>query len=81
MAEDPGSPQIVAGFLSGSEALTIAGHLNSIGIIAHVWGAHLCDAWPEVPCNIQVVVRQADLARAREAVSELRASEPEGNRA
>jgi hypothetical protein len=79
MAEDPDSPQIVAGFLSGSEALTIAGHLKSLGIMAHVWGAHLCDAWPEVPCNIQVVVRHADLARADEAISELRASESDGS--
>jgi hypothetical protein len=79
MADDPDSPRIVAGFLSGSEALTIAGHLKSLGIMAHVWGANLCDAWPEVPCNIQVVVRHADVARAKEAISELRASESDGS--
>jgi hypothetical protein len=72
MAEDPNSPQVVVGLLTPEEAAEFANHLESLGITAHVWGANTAMAYPEVPRDTQVVVRQADLARAKEALDRLR---------
>ena len=75
MRTDPDDPQVVASLLTEIEAADLAAHLESLGIRAHVWGANSTIAWPEVPRDVQVVVRQADLLRAREAIRQLR--EPE----
>ena len=84
MADDPNNPQVLAGLLTEEEAALIVGHLDSLGIHADIWGANTSGvAWPEVPRNVQVVVRQADLERARAALERLqrdrrrRASEEE----
>ena len=72
MAVDPNDPQVVASLLTEPEAAELAAHLEALGIRAHVWGANSTIAWPEVPRDVQVVVRQADLVRAREAIDQLR---------
>jgi len=73
MTADPNSPQAVASLLTEQEAAAIVGHLDSLGIEAHIWGNQLgSTAWPEVPTNVQVVVRQADVARAKEALEQFR---------
>ena len=72
MEIDPNEPQVVASLLTEIEAADLAAHLEALGIRAHVWGANSTIAWPEVPRNVQVVVRQADLLRAQEALEQLR---------
>ncbi len=79
MTVDPDSPQVLASLLMEHEAAILASHLESLGTRAHVWGANSSAAWPEVPSNVQVVVRQADLTRARQAIGELRRQVPEGH--
>jgi hypothetical protein len=76
MAEDPDGPQVVACLLTEQEAAALAGHLESLGITAHIWGANLSTAWPEVPRDVQVVVRQADFTKAKEALDQLRGKRP-----
>lgn len=77
MPGEPNSPQVLAGSLTEAEAALIVGHLDSLGIHADVWGANTTGvAWPEVPCNAQVVVRQADLERARAVLQRLRQDRP-----
>lgn len=78
MTVNPDSPQVVASSLTEQEATVFASHLESLGIRAHVWGAHSSAAWPEVPRDVQVVVRQADLTRAKEALDRLLRRESEG---
>ena len=72
MLVDPKSPQVVASYLSEPEAMALASHLQALGIPAHVWGAHASIAWPELPRDVQVVVPQADVSRAHEAIQKLR---------
>jgi len=79
MAVDPDGPQVVASLLTEPEAVALAGNFESLGIRAHVWGANTSIAWPDVPRDVQVVVRQADLARAKEALSQLRRQGSEGH--
>jgi hypothetical protein len=79
MTVDPDSPQVVASSLTEQEAAVFASHLESLGIRAHVWGAHSSAAWPEVPRDVQVVVRQADLTRAQAALDQLRGKRSEGH--
>ena len=72
MSGDPNNPQVVAGLLTQEEASLLVAHLESLGIRADVWGANTAIAWPEIPRNVQVVVRSADLARAKEALDQFR---------
>jgi hypothetical protein len=78
MAMDPDSPQVVARSLTEPEAAVFASHLESLGIKTQVWGATLGAVWPEVPCDVQVVVRQADSSRARAALDQLHGKRSEG---
>ena len=72
MSADPNSPQVLAGLLTEQEAALLAAHLNDSGIRAEVVGAIGTAAWPEVPDNVQVLVRRADLARAQEELARYR---------
>jgi hypothetical protein len=77
MAGDPNSPQVLASLLTEAEAAIIVGHLDSQGIHADVWGASTSSAaWPEVPRNVQVVVRQADLEQARATLDRIQQNRP-----
>ncbi|HLJ94133.1 MAG TPA: hypothetical protein VKU02_13180 [Gemmataceae bacterium] len=66
---DPNSPQVLTTALTEQEAALIVSHLETLGIHADIWGVPGLAAWPDVPRDIQVVVRQADSSRAQEALS------------
>jgi hypothetical protein len=68
---DPNSPQTVATALSEQEAALIVNHLDTLGIRADIWGTSGLAGWPDVPRDIRIVVRQADLDRAREALDRI----------
>jgi len=68
---DPDSPTVVAVNLKEYEATAIVNHLkSSLGITAHIWGGG--EAFAYIPTYYQVVARQADAVRAKEAIAELR---------
>ena len=66
MALDPNSPQVLTKVRTEQEATLLVNHLAAEGIKAHIAGAGTSTGWPEVPSDVQVVVRQADVARAKE---------------
>jgi tRNA A-37 threonylcarbamoyl transferase component Bud32 len=68
---DQNSPQLLVTLLTEPEAATIVAYLDSLGIQAEIWGANSSPMWPEGHADVRVVVRQADLARAREAMAGL----------
>jgi hypothetical protein len=72
MASDPDSPVVVAEMASEHEAALAVGHLESLGITAHIWGSDAGGVWAESPANVRVAVRRSDAARARAALAEIR---------
>jgi Putative prokaryotic signal transducing protein len=78
MSSDPNSPQVVARLLTQAEAGMLVAHLESQGIKADIWGASGTNAAPEIPSDVQVVVRAADLDKAKEAVEKLRQKRSKG---
>src|SRR5262249_46311644 len=68
MTIDPDNPQVVGTFVTEQDAALAVGRLESVGIQAHIWGADSSSAWGETHANVQVVVRQADVDRARQAL-------------
>jgi len=70
-SEDPNSPQILIVVQSESQASLIVNHLATNGIKASVLGIALGNLWPEIPRDVQVVVRQADIARARKLLDSI----------
>jgi len=69
MNNDPNSPQVLANLRTDTEAQLVVNHLESIGIKALIAGAGPSTGWPRAPSETQVVVRRADLERAKEALS------------
>jgi hypothetical protein len=69
---DANSPQVLANLPTEAEAALLVGHLGSLGIEAYVSGAGTSTGWPEAASDVQVVVRRADLVRAREALDLIR---------
>jgi hypothetical protein len=72
MAADPDSPQVLATVRTEVEAALIVNHLADQGIKAFVAGAGGPSGWPDARKDNQVVVRQADFARAKESLDLVR---------
>jgi hypothetical protein len=67
MKIDDSSPRVLTSLLTETEAQVIVNHLESVGI-----KARLCAGpRPEMPCEAQVVVRLADLDRAKQALADI----------
>jgi hypothetical protein len=62
----------LATLLTEPEAASIVSYLDSLGIRAEIWNAQSGPLWPEGHPDVRVVVRQADLARAQEALAEMK---------
>jgi hypothetical protein len=69
---DPDSPQQLTTALTEQEAALLVNYLERAGIKADIWGTPGLAAWPDVPRDIRIVVRHADLSQAREALDRLR---------
>jgi FAD/FMN-containing dehydrogenase len=72
MADDPNSPKVLATVLTEQEAILIVNHLAAEGIQARIAGAGSSTGWPEAPGDVQVVVRQSEVARAKELLELVR---------
>jgi hypothetical protein len=72
MRPDPDSPQEVGRFVTEVEAMLVVHHLADEGIRACVAGTGSATGWTEDPGNVQVLVRAADLERARQIVDRVR---------
>lgn len=77
MTTDPNSPKVLATVRTDIEAALIVNHLADRGIKAYVSGAGSATGWPEAPGDVQIVVRQIDLAQATELLDLVRNTDQE----
>jgi uncharacterized protein (UPF0128 family) len=68
---DPNSPQVLARMLTEQEATLMVNHLQALGIRADIWRDDAATCIPAPP-DVRVLVRQADLSRAKEALDRVR---------
>ena len=73
MADDPNQPVVLATVPTEAEAAMIAAALENEGVSAHTAGGVISTLYPGACDGVHILVRQADLERAREA---LRTIEP-----
>lgn len=64
-------PEVLTAAASEAEAAIIAAALRDRGIDAVLTGVHTSSFRAEAPGDVSVVVRQADLQRARQILEEL----------
>lgn len=76
MTTDPDSPCVLARLRTEADAQFLADHLESLGIRSILCGTPLMSVRPEVPADVEIRVRQADLERAQTARAELAATNP-----
>jgi hypothetical protein len=76
MTTDPDSPRVLARLRSEADAQFLADRMRSLGIKAIVCGSPLMSAQPELPAEIEILVRQGDLERAQAVRAELAATNP-----
>lgn len=75
MSTDPDTPRLLAHLRNEIDAQLLIDRLAELGIRAKMLSALLAVA-PEVPPDVQVVVRSADLERAQSARAELAKRNP-----
>jgi len=68
MPADPHGPRVLTSCRNETEAALVVNLLASIGIQARIAGTGPSTGWPEALGEVQVVVRQADLNRARDSL-------------
>ena len=69
--EDPDEPEVLVTAPTEAEAAIIVAALDAQGIEAEATGGYTASFVAAVPGQAQVVVRHADLERAREILAEL----------
>jgi hypothetical protein len=74
MTADPDSPRVLARLRTEADAQLLVDYLKSLGIHSILCGTALMSVRPEVPADVEVRVRQADLDRAQAARAELAAT-------
>lgn len=70
MATDPHRPVVLSNFLTEVEAGLLIAFLEGQGIKAFNSGAGGSTGWPDAAAYSQVVVREVDLSKAKELLSE-----------
>jgi hypothetical protein len=72
MAGDPDSPKVLVSVRNEIEAVGIVTALAARGISASTTGGFTAGFRAEAPGYIQVIVKEADLDQARQALAEIR---------
>ena len=81
MADDPNQPVVLATVPTEAEAAMIAAALENEGVSAHTAGGLLSTLYPGASEGVDILVRQDDLERAREALRNIESgSDPESQR-
>ncbi len=68
MADDPNQPVVLMWAPTETEAAIIVAALANHGVLAHATGALTSGFRAEAPGGVQILVRQDDLERARDAL-------------
>ena len=71
MTTDPNNPEILARVPSDIEAASLVSDLAARGIEASTTGGFTAGFRAEAPGEVNIIVRQADLARAKQALAEI----------
>lgn len=72
MTDDPNRPAVLTSVPNEAQAHLIAAALQRHGVQAQIEGALTSGFRAEVPGQVQVVVRQADVERARDILEDLK---------
>lgn len=72
MTTDPERPIVLVSVPNEIEAAAILGALGDVGIEGHALGGYTAGFRAEAPGLVQIVVRQADLERAKATLDSLR---------
>ena len=70
MTTDPNNPEVLTSVPSDLEAAAIVAALAARGVEASTTGGYTAGFRAEAPGNVNVIVRQEDLHRARQALAE-----------
>lgn len=77
MTTDPDNPERLTVVKTEAEALLIAGMLEEQGIESTVTGGYTSGFRTGAPGEVRVLVRNSDLARARELLNEIHPADPD----
>ena len=69
--QDPNSPQVLTTAPNEAEAALISERLEELSIKSEIWRDDAATCIPAMP-EVRIVVRQADLSRAMEALDRVR---------
>lgn len=73
MTADPDAPEVVVAVPTDIEAATIVAALAARGVEASTTGGYTAGFRAEAPGEVQVIVKQSDLTRARLMLQQIRA--------
>ncbi len=71
MTPDPDRPETLLSVANEIEAAVIVGYLDQRGIRAFAAGGYTAGFRAEAPGDVKILVKQADLDRARKALAEI----------
>jgi len=71
MTADPNNPELLTSVVTDVEAVVIVGALAARGIQAHTTGGYTAGFRAEAPGYVQILVKNKDLDRARQAFAEI----------
>ena len=71
MTTDPNNPEVLTHAANEVEAVAIVDGLATHGIHASTTGSYTAGFLAEAPGTVQIIVKSSQLARAREALSQL----------
>ena len=71
MTTEPNHPEVLTSVRNDLEAMPLLAALANLGIEATKTGSFTADFRAEAPGEVRIVVKQQDLARAKEALKEI----------
>jgi len=77
MTSDPNRPEVLLSAANEIEAAAMATALAEYGVEAFAAGGYTSGFKAEAPGNVNILVKHADLDRAREALAEIRRQQDE----
>ncbi len=77
MSTDPNNPEVVTSVRSDIEAVSIVSALSACGIEATTTGSYTAGFRAEAPGYINVIVKYADLDRAKQVLAEIEQDQPD----
>jgi hypothetical protein len=77
MPVDPNNPEVLTSVCTDVEAAAIVSALAALGVEASTTGGYTAGFRAEAPGRVNVIVKYADLGRAKNALAEIERNRPE----